>query len=94
VILEEQNQCAVFAGGMDPCDKVTKLLQCGKDNSPGAVSGLMNNLENAITVKIALISCYDIINIYFQVAPIIKPPKQAVCPTEFKCIVDVHLALA
>jgi hypothetical protein len=36
---------------MDACDKVTKLLQCGKDNSPEAVAGIMNNLENAITVR-------------------------------------------
>jgi len=39
-----------YSGGMDPCDKVAKLLKCGKDNSPDAVAGLMQNLENAITV--------------------------------------------
>jgi len=39
------------AGGMDLCDKVSKLLQCGKENSPDAVAGLMNNLENAMTVS-------------------------------------------
>jgi hypothetical protein len=45
---------------MDACDKVSKLLQCGKDNSPDAVSGLMNNLENSITVKIIdYFHCYD-----------------------------------
>jgi len=37
---------------MDACDKVSKLLKCGQDNSPEAVSGLMKQLENAITVKI------------------------------------------
>jgi len=41
-----------FSGGMDACDKVSRLLKCGKDNSPEAVAGLMKNLENAITVKI------------------------------------------
>jgi len=39
-------------GGMDACDKVSKLLECGKTNSPEAIVGLMNNLENAITVFI------------------------------------------
>jgi hypothetical protein len=37
-------------GGMDACDKAAKLLQCGKENSPEAVSGLMQNLETSITV--------------------------------------------
>jgi hypothetical protein len=36
---------------MDPCDKASKLLQCGKENSPEAVAGLMSNLENEMTVK-------------------------------------------
>jgi hypothetical protein len=40
----------MFSGGMDPCDKASKLLQCGKENSPEAVAGLMNNLENEMTV--------------------------------------------
>jgi hypothetical protein len=35
---------------MDECDKVSSLLECGKDNSPDAVSGLMDNLENAMMV--------------------------------------------
>jgi hypothetical protein len=36
---------------MDACDKAAKLLQCGKENSPDAVSGLMQNLETSITVS-------------------------------------------
>jgi hypothetical protein len=37
-------------GGMDVCDKVATMLQCGKDNSPEAVAGLMENLEQTLTV--------------------------------------------
>jgi len=37
-------------GGMDACDKVSQLLKCGRENSPDLLIGLMNNLENAITV--------------------------------------------
>jgi hypothetical protein len=47
------NFCSNMTRGMDACDKVSKLLQCGKDNSPDAVSGLMNNLEATITVRCA-----------------------------------------
>jgi hypothetical protein len=36
---------------MDPCDKMAKLLQCGKENSPEAMADLMNTLENAMTVS-------------------------------------------
>jgi hypothetical protein len=36
---------------MDECDKVSSLLQCGKDNSPEAVAGIMDNLENAMMVS-------------------------------------------
>jgi len=36
---------------MDACDKVSRLLKCGKDNSPDIVSDLMKNMENAITVN-------------------------------------------
>jgi hypothetical protein len=35
---------------MDECDKASQLLQCGKENSPEAVAGLMNNLELLIMV--------------------------------------------
>jgi hypothetical protein len=35
---------------MDPCEKVSKLLQCGKENMPDAVAGIMNNVENALDV--------------------------------------------
>jgi len=35
---------------MDACDKVSKMLQCGKENSPDAVASLMNNIENTLTV--------------------------------------------
>jgi len=51
-----QNHWNFFTGGMDACDKVSRLLKCGKDNSPEAVSGLMKNLENTITVTL-YISC-------------------------------------
>jgi len=36
---------------MDLCDKVSKMVQCGKDNSPEAVAQLMNNIENTLTVR-------------------------------------------
>jgi len=36
---------------MDACDKASRLLKCGKDNSPDAVAGLMKILENTITVR-------------------------------------------
>jgi hypothetical protein len=35
---------------MDACDKVSGLVQCGKDNSPELISGLMSNIENSISV--------------------------------------------
>jgi len=39
-------------GGMDACDKVSRLLKCGKDNSPEIVNGLIKNLENGLSVII------------------------------------------
>jgi len=41
-----------FTGGMDACDKASRLLKCGKDNSPEAVEGLMKQLENSIAVNL------------------------------------------
>jgi hypothetical protein len=38
-------------GGMDLCDKVAGLMKCGQENSPEAIQGLMDNLENAMTVS-------------------------------------------
>jgi len=81
-------------GGMDLCAKASKLLKCGEENSPDAVAGLMNNLENALTVLITIllpISIRIFILNYKQEAPIILPPKEAVCPVNFKCIVEVLL---
>lgn len=37
-------------GGMEMYDKVGSLLECGQVNSPEAFKGLMENLENAMTV--------------------------------------------
>jgi hypothetical protein len=36
---------------MDACDKASKLLKCGQENSPEAVAGLMSKLENEMTVE-------------------------------------------
>jgi hypothetical protein len=46
----------LYSGGMDACDKASKLLQCGKENSPEAVAGLMKNLEIEMNVKIYIVN--------------------------------------
>jgi hypothetical protein len=33
---------------MDICDRVSKLMECGNDNSPVAVNGIMKNLQNSM----------------------------------------------
>jgi hypothetical protein len=77
---------------MDACDKVAKLLQCGKENSPEAVSGLMQNLENAMTVGKYSFNANSIFTLStLQQAPVVFPPEKAICPTDYKCIVDVTL---
>jgi hypothetical protein len=40
----------MILGGMDECDKAAKLLQCGQENSPEAVTGLIKNLELEMNV--------------------------------------------
>jgi hypothetical protein len=79
---------------MDACDKASKLLQCGKENAPEAVAGLMNNLENAMTVYYTILFDWQgrELKCMFQEAPIILPPQHAVCPVDYKCIVDVILS--
>ncbi|XP_059475328.1 uncharacterized protein LOC132196582 [Neocloeon triangulifer] len=37
--------CSNTTRGMDPCDKAAELFKCGKENSPEAITALMNNLE-------------------------------------------------
>jgi hypothetical protein len=75
---------------MDACDKAAQLLQCGKENSPDAVAGLMSNLENEITAVLLIIQIEALDDeIFFQEAPLILPPTKAVCPTDYQCIVDV-----
>jgi hypothetical protein len=41
----------VFIENMNDDDKVRALFFCGKNNSPNTVTGLMDNLENSLTVK-------------------------------------------
>jgi hypothetical protein len=35
---------------MDVCDKAAKLIECGNENSPEALAGLVDNMENAFAV--------------------------------------------
>lgn len=39
---------------MDACDKAAKLIECGNENSPEALAGLVDNMENAFAVKCVL----------------------------------------
>jgi len=77
---------------MDPCDKVSRLLKCGKDNSPEAVAGLMKNIENTITViskKEIRVAC-EIKNRFFCV---FCNSKRYICflHMEFTRAVAVHI---
>ncbi|XP_059491110.1 uncharacterized protein LOC132205817 [Neocloeon triangulifer] len=42
------NYCSNLTRGMDECDKISRMIKCGKDNSPAVVQSLTSSLESSI----------------------------------------------
>ncbi|XP_059491113.1 uncharacterized protein LOC132205819 [Neocloeon triangulifer] len=42
------NYCSNLTRGMDECDKISRMIKCGRDNSPDVVQSLISSLENSI----------------------------------------------